>query len=377
MMPVERVIGNARALHGDMRDVLPLLPADSFDACVTDPPYHLTSGNAVYDYAQHGGKRKSSGGGFMGQRWDGGDIAFRPETWGHVLRVMKPGGHLLAFGGTRTQHRMICAIEDAGFEVRDCILWIYGSGFPKSLDVSKAIDRAAGVEREVVGKGCAGLSAGNFHQRDIGSGAYGYAADYVVTAPATPEAQAWQGWGTALKPACEIVVLARKPLSERTVAANVLRHGTGAGEIYARAGRKDVGKTVGFGDAGSASRFFMQCPPGAADRLFYSSKADAQDRCGSRHPTIKPIALMRWLLRLVTPPNGAILDPFAGSGATGMAALAEGMRPTLIEREANHFADIIHRLQHVGGADTPLFSSRSDDAYDAPMRDLFADVCAA
>ena len=189
---------------GDCLEVLRTMPDSSVDAVVTDPPYGLS---------------------FMGKRWDY-DVP-SVEIWAECLRVLKPGGHLLAFAGTRTQHRMAVRIEDAGFEIRDMIAWVYGSGFPKSLDVSKAIDKAAGAEREVVGvnansrpakrKGGAGFDAA------VGGEALG---DMPITAPATPEAQQWAGWGTALKPSLEPITMARKPL-EGTVAANVLAHGTG------------------------------------------------------------------------------------------------------------------------------------------------------
>jgi hypothetical protein len=197
-------------LHGDCLEKLRELPACSVDACVTDPPYGLS---------------------FMGKKWDydvpGEDI------WRECLRVLKPGGHLLAFAGTRTQHRMAVRIEDAGFEIRDMIAWVYGSGFPKSLDVSKAIDKAAGAEREVVGSYTVGGPAAKGKHKgraaaasDEGA-AIGCTKDLAITAPATPEAQQWDGWGTALKPALEPITVARKPF-KGTVAANVLEHGTGA-----------------------------------------------------------------------------------------------------------------------------------------------------
>jgi site-specific DNA-methyltransferase (adenine-specific) len=186
-------------LHGDCLDRLKELPDCSVDACVTDPPYGLS---------------------FMGKKWDY-DVP-TVEVWAEVLRVLKPGGHLLAFAGTRTQHRMAVRIEDAGFEIRDMIAWVYGSGFPKSLDVSKAIDKAAGAEREVVGQSTTKRS-GSIH-----GGGQSVGVPDLVTAPATPEAQQWAGWGTALKPALEPITVARKPLLESTVAANVLEHGTGA-----------------------------------------------------------------------------------------------------------------------------------------------------
>jgi len=196
-----------RVEHGDCLDVMRGMPDNSVDAVVTDPPYGLS---------------------FMGKRWDCDVPAV--EVWAECLRLLKPGGHLLAFAGTRTQHRMAVRIEDAGFEIRDMIAWVYGSGFPKSLDVSKAIDKAAGAEREVVGKSLrhvsgkpeqrtAGLHGTSTFAESVGMGAY-------VTAPATDAARQWQGWGTALKPAMEPITVARKPLVG-TVAENVLAHGTG------------------------------------------------------------------------------------------------------------------------------------------------------
>lgn len=343
--------------HGDMRTILPTLPAASIDACVTDPPYGL---------------------GFMARAWDAPDnVAFRPDTWRAVLRVLKPGAHLVAFGGTRTWHRMACAIEDAGFEVRDTVAWLYGSGFPKSLDVGKALD----------------------------------------TAPATDLARRWQGWGTALKPSFEPAILARKPLAG-TVAANVAAHGCGALNVdgcriaapdgvpeFDKSNKRpgntfDVGsnrtgamltagrwpanvchdgsdevlagfpvtasgfkvggqyaRTSGVHDGGQrADGAACFADSGSAARFFYCAKATDADRLASRHPTVKPVALMRWLVRLVTPPGGRVLDPFAGSGTTGMACLAEGFDATLIEREAEYADDIRRRLAHVAGADQPLFA---------------------
>ena len=198
-------------IGGDCLEMLKLLDDASIDAVVTDPPYGFGDGKRA---------------GFMGKRWDY-DVP-SVEVWAECLRVLKPGGHLLAFAGTRTQHRMAVRIEDAGFEIRDMIAWVYGSGFPKSLDVSKAIDKAAGAEREVVGR-----AAGTGKQNPAWNGtAQGRAEnslkpEYDLTAPATPEARQWFGWGTALKPAMEPITVARKPLAG-TVAANVLEHGTGA-----------------------------------------------------------------------------------------------------------------------------------------------------
>ena len=196
---------------GSNLDILPTLPDNSVDAIVTDPPYEL---------------------GFMGKKWDNSGIAYSVELWTECLRVLKPGGHLLAFSGSRTYHRMVVAIEDSGFEVRDMISWISNKTFPKSLDVSKAIDKAAGAERKVIGSrpltGTGRTMRSGFHQPD-GSGAGETIKQEVfeITAPSTPEAQKWQGWGTGLKPTVEPIVMARKPLIG-TVAANVLEHGTGA-----------------------------------------------------------------------------------------------------------------------------------------------------
>lgn len=188
--------------HGDCLAVLRTLPDASVDAVVCDPPYGLS---------------------FMGKRWDYDVPAV--EVWAECLRVLKPGGHLLAFAGTRTQHRMACRIEDAGFDIRDLIAWVYGSGFPKSLDVSKAIDKAAGAEREVVGfRRVEDIRGGRLHAKGVDERVW---MDAPMTTPATPAARAWQGWGTALKPALEPITVARKPL-DGTVAENVLAHGTGA-----------------------------------------------------------------------------------------------------------------------------------------------------
>jgi DNA modification methylase len=188
---------------GDCLEVMQVLPEAAIDAVVTDPPYGLA---------------------FMGKHWDHGLPG--KDFWVEALRVAKPGAHLLAFGGTRTFHRLACAIEDAGWEIRDTVMWVYGSGFPKSLDVSKAIDKAAGAERKVVGsyevtRDMSGGSWADLH------GKPNHAKQHDITAPATEAAKQWQGWGTALKPAWEPVILARKPLTG-TVAANVQEHGTGA-----------------------------------------------------------------------------------------------------------------------------------------------------
>jgi DNA modification methylase len=603
-------------LHpGDCLDVLAAMADASVDSCVTDPPYHLTSivkrfGASDAAPAKSGktGAYARASRGFMGKQWDGGDVAFRNEVWTHVLRVLKPGGHLLAFSGTRTYHRMACAIEDAGFEIRDQIGWAYGSGFPKSHDVSKGIDRAAGAECEVIGQA---KRTGKEH------GTYGaMAGDNLITIPATDAAREWQGWGTALKPSFEPVcwaqkpfnnqqtitiigstilnlwgrlwsmlpasaaaqlselspseygadqsdfvqwtaddafntrddlsalmgtlqfelalisslntvsswsatlaaaltdantftietvssttidlrtlkfsllkitpasiiqahksgawlnadashaerylsaavtklrairelsalgsalrnpptcsldatdriapnwepiVLARKPLIG-TVAENVLKHGTGALNIDGCRVEALEGLTSGGAPSGANNPCFMSkdADPrtergnghasgrwpanivhdgseevvgafpdsagqqgdirgtepsvpakgdvvygfrdrvpfekrdggGSAARFFYTAKADADDRLGSKHPTVKPLDLMQWLVRLVTPPGGTVLDPFAGTGTTGEAAFREGFRAVLIEREPEYQNDIRRRMSLVlGGPD--------------------------
>ena len=418
----ERFLGDRVCLYpGNCLDVLAELEPHSLDACVTDPPYHLVSISERFGPGQKpagdvpDGRYGRLSRGFMGKVWDRGDIAFQADTWRAVLRVLKPGAHLIAFGGTRTFARMVVPIEDAGFEIRDTIAWLYGSGFPKSHDVSKGIDRAAGAEREVVGTHRGGVKRG---------GQYG--ADGIVnklteperwrdtTIPATDAARQWAGWGTALKPAMELIILARKPLSEGTVAANVLRWGTGAinidgcriasGDDLTRecmglasaenngwrrpwmetAEKQTFGSTNGrwpanvahdgseevvaaFPDTGASPPIgamgggsnkhsiygdFAGGPhengygdSGSAARFFYTAKADADDRLGSKHPTVKPLDLMQWLVRLVTPRGGTVLDPFAGTGTTGEAAFREGMRAVLIEAEAEYQADIRRRMQ--------------------------------
>ena len=419
--------------HGDCLEVMRTLPDASVDAVVTDPPYGL---------------------GFMGREWD----SLPPgEPWAReCLRVLKPGGHLLAFGGTRTWHRLACAVEDAGFEVRDSIAWLYGSGFPKSLDVSKAINKAAGAEREVVG---ASPYAARKPNGSAGVDSVGLSSTpgLDVTAPATPEAAKWAGWGTALKPAFEPVVVARKPLAGN-VAANVLAHGTGALNIdatriettdklgggankgmtaetrhegFARPWMRDdglreaaaersrdntaraeslgrwptnvllddsqaaeldrqSGETVsksggvagwqdeyvggtykpiertGHDDQGGASRFFPT--------FRYEAKAPKSERPkvnGIAHNTVKPLDLMRWLVRLVTPPGGTVLEPFAGSGTTVEACVVEGFRCVAIEKTDEYLPLITQRINRqrdpvaymqAAGDDLGLFDLEEDTA---------------
>jgi site-specific DNA-methyltransferase (adenine-specific) len=364
-------------LHlGDCLEVLATLPDNSVDSIVTDPPYGLS---------------------FMGKKWDY-DVP-SVAIWEQCLRVLKPGGHLLAFAGTRTQHRMAVRIEDAGFEIRDMIAWVYGSGFPKSLDVSKAIDKAAGAEREVVGsrkltgtariKGQAAYGATSGRSEEAYQDGSEINDTLAITAPATEAARQWSGWGTALKPALEPITMARKPLSG-TVAETVLQHGTGA--INVDGCRIEAEKATGWGGGGSklyegglsrdggearlttsgrwpaniihdgSNEAALALKSGA--RFFYTAKAGKDDRndgCDAfdqrpaggmqgrndgslgtitlsknHHPTVKPTTLMAYLCRLVTPPGGTVLDPFMGSGSTGKAATVNGFRFIGIERDSEY-----------------------------------------
>lgn len=329
-----------------LRELLP----DSVDAIVCDPPYGL---------------------GFMGKGWD--KLPPGPEFAEQALRVLKPGAHILAFGGTRTYHRLVVALEDAGFEIRDTLAWCYFNGFPKSLDVSKAIDKAACAEREVVGRFVD-------HKRS-----------WDITAPTTPEAKRWAGWGTALKPAIEPIVLARKPLIG-TVAANVLAHGTGAlnidgcrfatgdpmwlgprHEVKERAHRPLRPWRDPMASEGRWPANLVHCPkasrkerergcgdlpsitgpeavgrtPGSAG--VKSPRAGAGASVASvrnHHPTVKPVRLMRWLVRLVTPPGGVVVDPFMGSGTTGVAAVLEGIDFAGVERDEQYLMIARARIEH-------------------------------
>jgi site-specific DNA-methyltransferase (adenine-specific) len=450
--------------HGDCIEVMRTLPDASVDAIVTDPPYGLSfmgkdwdnfAGSTVGACEECGNVDPQQGYryctdcmealdeaalrglpmlGHQSQNWnekathsrgyaDNNNAAF--QRWCFIwateaLRVLKPGGHLLAFGGTRTWHRLAVAIEDAGFEVRDSIAWMYGSGFPKSHDVSKGIDKAAGAQREVVGVGNGGLhhkaTVTNLANWDVDHGADGH----PITAPATPAALQWQGWGTALKPAFEPIVVARKPLIG-TVAANVLTHGTGAlnidgcrigtdggttkgnppkrqsngvygnglngGDVVPiNAGRwpanvildesqaaaldkqsgvsvspktyvRNVGTLEGdrvayanIGEAAGAESLNYN-DTGGASRFFYTAKANSSERPnvnGVAHPTVKPMALMQYLVRLVTPPGGTVLEPFAGSGTTIEAALNEGFNVIGIEMTDEYLPLNIERIERHG-----------------------------
>ena len=286
------------------------------DSIVTDPPYHLTSiverfgkeGSAPAKDKDGAFQRQSKG--FMGKEWDGGDIAFRKETWELFMKVLKPGGHLLAFSGSRTYHRMAVAIEDAGFNIRDQIMWLYGSGFPKSHNLG-------------------------------------------------------DGWGTALKPAHEPIVLARKKI-EGTNKQNREKYGTAGLNIDAcrvglsegddpRLGGKGTWKTDkmakdvydgGYTGVETGSSELGRFPANVMHngleedwaRYFYCPKTSkAEKGKDNSHPTVKPIKLMKYLCRLITPKGGTVLDPFMGSGSTGIAAKDEGFEFIGIEREKEYF----------------------------------------
>ena len=379
-------LGRHRLVCGDCVAEMAKLPDASVDAIVTDPPYGL---------------------GFMGKEWDA--LPPGPAWAEQCLRVLRPGGHVVAFGGTRTVHRLAVSLEDAGFEIRDTINWCYWSGFPKSHDMSKSIDRAAGAEREVVGSkaGRPGYREGETGARgvDYGSGLSNGSAKCEITAPATDAAKTWQGWGTALKPALEPAILARKPMTG-TVADCVQEHGTGALNIDAcRIAPGDKAWPGPGGDvAGTTSgksrimradqQYDDPCGLYAGHpseghplgrwpaNLYHCTKPSTSEReagtdglerdptevtgrkagsAGQNHarsgmsgdrprgnppPTVKPIRLMRWLVRLVTPPGGTVLEPFAGSGTTLVACEREGVACVGFE-VSPEYCDIVRaRVQH-------------------------------
>jgi site-specific DNA-methyltransferase (adenine-specific) len=393
----------------DCLDGLKLLDDNLIDSIVTDPPYLLN---------------------FMNKEWDRNNISCNIQVWQECLRILKPGGYLLTFGGTRTYHRMACAIEDAGFEIRDTIAWMYGSGFPKSLDISKAIDKQAGVEREIVGN--TGRDPNRLIKFKEQDGCKRNPTNEDITVPATLEAQQYQGWGTALKPAYEPIIMARKPLSEKTVASNVLKLGTGGINIdgcrievnpliddmlretkrqkrntntwedgsgfkneknnltgvkpegrfpanvildeeaaklldeqsgTTKSARTNRGRGFssqgshegwkrkshdnpdyqnvlgGYNDSGGASRFFYTAKASSNERYFYCHECKEafpkkqQDNHKHNydnskhiefHPTVKPLSLLSYLVKLVTPPNGVCLDPFLGTGTTALACKNQG-----------------------------------------------------
>jgi DNA modification methylase len=397
---------------GDCLEVLKTIPDNSVDSVVTDPPYGLE---------------------FMGKKWDY-DVP-SVEIWTECLRVLKPGGHLLSFAGSRTYHRMAVRIEDAGFEIRDQIMWVYGSGFPKSHNIGKAIDKIEGNEREVVGRRIQRVDGTTRNLQPNG----GFMKENVKTKPSdgyidiekpgSENSEKWEGWGTALKPAHEPIVMARKPLSEKSIAENVLKHGTGginidgsrikfrdeadykestqknqhedfgtkpmtnnntygdwsmvqpknyqpegrfpaniifdeeAGQLLDEqsgiskgAIRKPTGKKAGdysdrtYGNMGDPDTIRGFNDIGGASRFFYCPKAAKKDRnegdVSNAHPTVKPTDLMRYLINLITPPNGVVLDPFMGSGSTGKAAVRCGVNFIGIEKEQEYMDIAKARIEH-------------------------------
>lgn len=348
----------SKIYNGDCLEVMSEIDDCTFDAIVTDPPYGLS---------------------FMGKAWDN-DVPGAPY-WEQALRVAKPGAHLLCFGGTRKYHRMTCAIEDAGWEIRDCIMWVYGSGFPKSMDVAKAIDKSLGAEREKVPNPLA-------KQQTSAKGTNSYGdfngADTIQPTPASDSAKQWDGWGTCLKPAWEPIIVARKPL-DGTIANNVLKHGTGALNIdgcrvpienemlsygtFHAGGENGLNGTstfrirerhypAGYQPPGrfpanlihdgsdEILELFPETKParrsnkGSAARFFYCAKASKSGRGKDNdHPTVKPNDLMCWLVRLVCHEGGVVLDPFMGSGSTGVACFDEGVNFVGIELN-EHYAEI-------------------------------------
>ena len=447
-----------RLHNGDCLNVLKMMIEDEVfvDSIVTDPPYHLTSiverfgkdNSAPAQYGTDGAFKRASTG-FMGKEWDGGDIAFRQETWELCLKVLKPGGHLLAFSASRNYHRMAVAIEDAGFEIRDQVMWLYGSGFPKSMNIGKTLDKKLGNERQSFGTKL--KKAG-----DMRGGNYVKGGDYKsIELEITKGNTEWEGWGTALKPAHEPLVLARKPLSEKSVVDNVLKHRTGGINIdecrvegndakypdtnpdfrdQGRQSKENMGidklsfgqtenvkrkkvvrksrdengvwtndnsgmKAEGseYADADPRGRFpsnVMHDGSGCIkevfedkSKYFYCAKTSKAERnqgldhlptkkassmSGRRdshdmegysidndvtgrfvtqkkniHPTVKPIKLMKYLCRLITPKGGTILDPFMGSGSTGMAAKEENFDFIGIEKEEEYFNIATARIESV------------------------------
>ena len=397
---------------GDCLDALRAIPSESVDAVVTDPPYGLGKPPPAADVLRawlDGEAYRATGGGFMGAAWDA--FVPSPEVWREVCRVLKPGGHAVIFAGSRTLDWMGMSVRLGGLEIRDTLGWAYWSGFPKSMDVSKQLDAAAGAEREVVGIDekwirRVGMGAGGntYTSKTFGSASGSNAGK--ITFPATDAARRWSGWGTALKPAIEPAILARKPF-QGTVAANVMKHGTGAinvdgcrlvpGDLawpgpaeveahsttgagsrrlefgYGRQPEKDYPGSVRYSAAGRWPANLYACPKASraerergCDGLPARSGADAvhreegsagmqspragagrkRDEVRNHHPTVKPIRLMRWLCRLVTPPGGLVFDPFAGSGSTGVAAVLEGFDFVGCELDPGHVAIAEARIGH-------------------------------
>lgn len=387
-------------------EVLKSLEDNSVDSIITDPPYGLTSIVKRFDKenstpAQYGKDRSFArlAKGFMGKEWDGSGIEYNVEMWQECLRILKCGGYLLAFGGTRTYHRIACAIENAGFEIRDCIMWLYGSGFPKSMDLGLAIDKKRGIDNRT------GRIKTDGKATNSGSGCYNCNNGIDNSMKKEYEERVaqneWRGWGTCLKPAYEPIIIARKPFKGSLI-DNILENGVGGLNIdecrvgdehfelknsdydnskfqscsnnVKKAPKEYVGRfpanviltyeqidfdevcgglpetkgdtrhntAIRKGDKNSGHGFDLNTRNeynnnGSAARYFYCAKASKKDRNEGLiiktniHPTVKPTSLMQYLIRLVTPKNGIVLDPFMGSGSTGKAVAYENK-----ERQANY-----------------------------------------
>lgn len=370
-------------LHADCRAAMALMPDNSVDSVVCDPPYHLTSivkrfGGANSAPQQFGtdGAFARAARGFMGQTWDGGDIAFDPALWAEVLRVLKPGGHLLAFGGSRTYHRMACAVEDAGFEIRDQIIWLYGSGFPKSKDqgdgtgtaLKPAHEPIVMARKPIVGGSVAGC-------RELwGTGAISIDACRIAGEPVARIAHDPASATVGRFPAnlmhdgsAEVVALFPSEAGAR--APVTIRNGDKLRNTYgAFAGNIDEAGSTFQGDTGSAARFFYCAKASKRDReeglehLPVRAAGMVSENSGqhmtrrdegyevaqraNHHPTVKPTPLMRYLVRLVTPVGGIVFDPFTGSGSTGKAAMLEGRRFIGTEMTAEYMPIATARIQH-------------------------------
>lgn len=444
--------------HGDSLDILKSLPSNSVDSIVTDPPYGLSK-HSQNDVAAclsawlSGEEYKPNKRGFMGRSWDAWVPG--PELWKEALRVLKPGGHALIFAGSRTQDLMGVSLRLAGFEIKDTLMWVYAQGFPKNQDISKAIDKKAGAKRKVIGikpghEEFAGRATTGHLEFKGGSDGFDRpwmhndAARehyHMQTEPATDEAKQWDGWGTALKPAYEPIILCRKPL-DGTVVNNILKHGVGGLNINAsRIPLNDDHKSkqngrpsqTGLGDhydpfaanqpdtvgrwpsnflhdgSGEVLAAFPDAPGQQGDlkehskdrkskhcygnmkaardcparvesnksaaRFFYCAKTNKNDRhegvlseipnqfkmgstlravesmitVGNNHPTVKPTELMRYLIRLITPPGGVVLDQFMGSGSTGKACALDGFRFIGIDADAGHVAIAEQRIVYAQG----------------------------
>lgn len=416
--------GNVILHKGDCRDVLREIEDDSIDSCCCDPPYHLQSivkrfgGSQKSNLEQskdknletiNSGAFKRLSAGFMGQQWDGGDISFDVSLWAEVLRVLKPGGYIVAFSSSRTYHRMACAIEDAGFITHPMIAWVFGTGFPKAHSVSKHIDRMAGAARDSypdprwLDKYPNGPKGGS-PSEIVKPASRANDGPLLTSDPSTAAAKQWDGWfygGQSLKPGLEPCYLGQKKFEKGLNGTqNVLKWGTGAinidkcrvGTVPRTTNADDKnhrtksngqvfheGFRVGISDPASSrwpaniihdgsDEILAAFPVSAASkansrglqhigrhgglgglgesaaRFFFSAKASKRERAGSTHPTVKPIALIRYLVRLVTPPGGLVLDLFAGTGTVGEAAYLEEMRAVLIEREVAYCSDIARRM---------------------------------